>query len=264
MTPTDYIHHLVLSHTNIAPDADGLADILAADAETRALFSRTTPPVAEKPPQAVVDVGSLLSFVDGVGSQERDDVLYSVQLAQRGASGTYNRFTQTRQWYGKYVDILEKVGWTVEQIAFTRHDQSEGEVRMDKASLAVIAAIATQNQLAVLKESVAALTALAEADGTIRLFDFHTLSEMSGNFQIGAVQKSENNALSMALGAFYFSGADARRKLLFFSWGSKDVAFWTAAQKMTLNTNLYAGHRNLVREKLGAAASDFISGLELG
>ena len=224
MTTTAFIQNLVLSDKNIDHGIGAPPDILATDLGTRAIFSRKSPPTAKtkKPPQAMVDAGSLLSFVDGVNSQEQDDVLYAIQLAQRGASGAYNRFTQTRQWYGKYVGILEQLGWTVEQMAFTRHDQSEGEVRMDQASLAVIAAIPTQNQLAVLKESVTALTSLAEEDGTIRLFDFHTLSEMSGNFQIGAVQK------------------------------------------MTLNTDLYAGHRDLVREKLGAAAADFISALALG
>ena len=54
---------------------------------------------------AKVNVGSLMSFVEGVSEQEKNDVLYSVQLAQRGASGSFDRFTQTQSWYQKYVEI---------------------------------------------------------------------------------------------------------------------------------------------------------------
>ena len=136
-----------------------------------------------------------MSFVEGVSEQEKNDVLYSIQLAQRGASGTYDRFTQTQFWYQKYVEILENLGWATEQFAFTRFDQTEGEFRMDQAALAIITAIATQNQLAVLQESVAALSKLAEDDGTIQLFDFHSSMEGSGNFQLGAVQRTPNGAL---------------------------------------------------------------------
>lgn len=214
--------------------------------------------------EAKVNVGSLLSFADGIPSQERDDVLYSVQLAQRAASGAHDRFTQTRAWYQTYVEVLENLGWATEQFAFSLFDQRQGEFRMDQAALAIITAIATQNQLAVLQQSVAALAKLAEDDGTIRLFDFHSSMQGSGNFQLGAVQRSDNGALSMALGAFYFRTVDERRRFLFFKWGARQVNFWTAAQRMTLNTDFYARRRADVIAKLDVDASKFISDLKLG
>lgn len=215
-------------------------------------------------PDAVVDVGSLLCFVDGVPAQEREDILYSVQLAQRGASGAFDRFTETQAWYGKYVEILENLGWATEQMAFSRFDQSEGQFRMDQAALAIITAIASQNQLAVLQESVSALSKLAEDDGSISLFDFHSSTQGSGNFQLGAVQRSENGALTMALGAFYFRSVDERRRFLFFKWGAREVHFWTAAQRMTLNTTFYARRRADVLARLEADAPRYIADLKFG
>lgn len=214
-------------------------------------------------PEAKVDVGSVLSFVDGLSGQEKDDVLFSVQLAQRGASGAFDRFTETRSWYQKYVEILENLGWATEQMAFSRFEQAEGEFRMDKAALAIVAAIATQNQLAVLQEAMNALDALAEDDGTISLFDFHSSLQGSGNFQLGAVQKSANGAVSMALGAFWFRSADERRRFLFFKWGSQEVNFWTAAQRMTFNTRFYERVRDDVVAKLDDGRK-FIGELKLG
>ncbi|MDM0085723.1 N-acetylmuramoyl-L-alanine amidase [Variovorax sp. J31P179] len=231
-----------------------------AKATTRSLRSAVTTPPAD----AKVDVGSLISFVDGLSEQEKDDVLYSVQLAQRGASGAFDRFTQTRSWYQAYCEILENLGWATEQFAFTHFDQSEGEFRMDQAALAIITAIATQNQLAVLQQSVAALAKLTEEDNTIRLFDFHSSLEGSGNFQLGSAQRASNGAISMAIGAFYYRGVDDRRRFLFFKWGSNQVNFWSAAQRMTFNSHFYARRRDEVIAKLDADAPKFISSLNLG
>jgi hypothetical protein len=260
MSVERYIETLQLADRNLAPTRPrGFGTALG---ETRSIRTvETAPPNLQV---AAVDVGSLVSFVGGVNPQERDDVLFSVQLAQRGASGAFDRFTQTQSWYGIYVEILETLGWTVEQLAFARYEKDQGELRMDKAALELIMAIATQNQLTILTQAVKALEALAEDDDTIELFDFHTTAKVSGNFQLGAVQKASNDALAMVLGAFHFKATDARRRFLFFSWGAQALDFWTAAQKMTLNTTLYARHRDSVQRKLGENADDYIAELTLG
>ncbi len=259
MSVDRYIETLTLSTANVA--------VARRRPVRRGPVTRGAPVAGEAIPpslQAAVDVGSLMSFVEGVGPSDKQDVLLSVQLAQRGASGKYDRFEQTESWYQKYVEILEQLGWVGEQFAFAKYEQHQGELRMDQAALAIITAIATQNQLSVLKEAVDALAKLAEDDGTIRLFDFHSSAQASGNFQIGAVQKSDNGALSLALGAFYFRSNDARRRFLFFSWGAQQVNFWTGAQKMTLNQEFYAGRREAVARKLGDTADEYIEDLVLG
>lgn len=260
---TVYVRDLRLPAADAMPGAErvrAVPGVAATAARRRRSASAQLAPAAD----AKVDVGSLLSFVEDVGEQDKSDVLYSVQLAQRGASGAFDRFTESQSWYRKYIEILENLGWATEQMAFSRFDQREGELRMDQAALAIITAIATQNQLAVLRESVAALAKLADDDGTIRLFDFHSSMQGSGNFQLGAVQRAANGALSMALGAFYFRSVDDRRRFLFFKWGSKDVNFWTAAQRMTLNTDFYARRRADVLARLEADAPKFIADLRLG
>ena len=247
-----YIHNLPLPKVQPFPGS------------RRAAGRRRSVPAAATGPEASVDVGSLLCFVDGVPAQDKEDVLYSVQLAQRGASGAFDRFTETRAWYRKYTEILENLGWALEQMAFSQFDQSEGDFRMDKAALAIITAIASQSQLAVLQESVAALSKLAEGDGAISLFDFHASTQDSGNFQLGAVQRSANGSLTMALGAFYFRSVDERRRFLFFKWGAREAHFWTAAQRLTLNTDFYARRRAEVLARLEADSPQYIAGLKLG
>ncbi|MBM4258888.1 MAG: hypothetical protein FJ147_23665 [Deltaproteobacteria bacterium] len=81
---------------------------------------------------------------------------------------------------------------------------------------------------------------------------------------LGAVQRSENGAISLALGGFYFRSVDERRRFLFFKWGSQKVNFWTGAQRMTLNTEFYARRRADVLARLEADAPNFIANLKLG
>src|SRR5262249_40998118 len=58
--------------------------------------------------RAAVNAGSILSFVSGVKANEKSDVLYSTQFAQRAASAQHNRYRASRKWYETYVDVLER------------------------------------------------------------------------------------------------------------------------------------------------------------
>lgn len=213
--------------------------------------------------KAAIDVGSILSFADDLDVEQQSDVLYSVQLAQRVADTAFNRFAETKSWYGKYNEVLEAVGWVTEQFAFSGQGQVEGKFRMDKAALGVVAAIATGNQLQMVTASIAALEKLAETDDAIALFEKYAATDYSGNFQIGSAQRGEKGLISLAMGAFYFRATARQKKFLFLDWGGNEINFWTAAQKMTLNVSIYGKVREIVSKKLGMDALTYIKGLEI-
>jgi hypothetical protein len=241
-----------------------LATPWAADAARRGDGAETDHPLQGSDKlRAAVDGGSIVSFVAGLNAEQMSDVLYSTQLAQRAASAKFDRFAATREWYGAYIDVLDRLGWVGEGLAFSQRDTSAGQFSMDKAALDVIATVAAGNQLAILVRTLDTLKKLGEGDRPLRIFDLQAMQELSGNFQIGAAQKAENGATSMALGAFHFRASDNRGKFLFFSWGAKAVEFWTAVRKMTLNDALYGTHRDAVIARLKADAADYIDALEI-
>jgi hypothetical protein len=254
-----YVHELVLAELN------GLPPLVKPAAKRAVTRKKKLQGVAVDSSEygAAVNVGSLVSFVDGISAQERGDVLSSLQLAQRGASGAFDRFTNTREWYRKYLEILENLGWTADQFAFTAFDQADQEFQMDHAALAIIAAIATQNQLAILKASLDALAKLKDDSDALRLFESNSVLEGSGNFQLGAVQKTAQGAIALALGAFYFKSSDHRRRVLFFKWGHRSLNFWTSAQRMVLNTEIYALRRAEIEARLSADSARYIAELKL-
>ena len=213
--------------------------------------------------RAAVNAGSILSFVADLTPEEKSDVLFSTQFAQRAASAKHDRFGRTDDWYRVYIEVMERLGWTGEGFAFTQRLSSSGEFRMDKSALDVIATIATGNQLAILVKALDTMKSLAEEDGAIRVFELQAVAELSGNYQLGAVQRAENGALALALGGFRFRTDDRRRRVLFWKWGSEEIEFWAAAQKMTLNAKHYTDLRRTVAERLGAEASAYIVGIDI-
>jgi len=250
----------------IAHDA-GLLDLRLPERTAKAL--RRDGPGASRGPEAVdeklraaVNAGSIISFVAGVTRQEKSDVLFSTQVAQRAASAKFDRFTATQDWYRFYSDVLERLGWVGESFAFTERDSTAGKFSMDKSALDIIAEIATGGQLAILVKTVDTLKKLADDDRALTIFDLQALRELSGNFQIGAAQRADNGALSLAIGAFHFKTLDHHKRILFWQWGAESIHFWTAAGKKTLNSEFYAKHRQAVIEKL-KDATDYIAGLEI-
>jgi hypothetical protein len=260
MMITRYIDNLQLADLDLeGPRRRGPADEAGTATAAGSIAAHPLPSTLA----AAVNVSSILSFVDGIAPERKEDVLFSVQLATRAASAKFDRFAEPRAWYGVFVEILETVGWVAEQFAFVQSEQSEGEFRMDKAALSVLTAIATGNQLTVLKESIDALGKLADDSGAITIFDFHSSTDMAGNFQVGSVEQGETGTLSMAFGGFFFRAADQRRKFLFFRWGKKEVNFWTSAEKMTFNLALYDLVRDKVKARLGERATSFIDEIPL-
>lgn len=213
--------------------------------------------------QAAVNAGSILSFVEGLSAQQVEDVLFSVQFAERAADGRANRFTQTRRWYEEYVDMLQNLGWVTEQFGFTQYDQGQEDLQMDAAVIRIIASIATAQGLGIVTQALDALEGLADDDKRIEIFDFYTSEDLSGNFQIGAVQKAPNGVLSLALGAFYFKAVDRKKKFLFFSWGRESVNLWAAAQKMTLNGTYYDNIRQVVKSRITADLTQSLAEIQL-
>ena len=221
------------------------------------------PPAIRDNLRAAVNAGSILSFVTGLSAEEIVDVLYSTQIAQRAASAKHDRFAATEDWYGSYVDVLERLGWAGEAFAFSEAKSASGKLQMDRAALDVIQAIASGGQLAILVKTMETLKKLGKNDRPLRIFDIQARQDLSGNFQIGAAQKGDNGAVSVALGAFRFRVSDNRGVFLFFGWGAEEVKFWTAVRKMTLNRDLYAVHRAAVIAKLKADAANHVDELSI-
>ena len=53
----------------------------------------------------------MVTFVDGLSGQQKEDVLNSTLLAQLTANRKHDRERDTGAWYDAYRGVLEQVGW---------------------------------------------------------------------------------------------------------------------------------------------------------
>jgi len=213
-------------------------------------------------PSAAVNAGGIVAFAAGVTDEEQEDVLYSMQLAQRAASGIADRYTEVQKWYSEYVRVLGETGWVLRSFNLNAQEVGQAQVEVAKAALEILAAAATGPQSAVLLAAIKALKGMANDDGFITLFEHYGAKGRVGNFQISDVQK-ENGKLTIVTGAFQIDMAERQEKFLFFTWQKKGVSVWGDATQASFNRAHYAELRDTVRQMLGKEAKKAIAALPL-
>ncbi len=213
-------------------------------------------------PSGFVDSGSLVSFVAGVGQQNQADVLNSTLLAQLAANKKYDREKDTVNWYAFYRNVIENVGWVVQEFQFEQYNVSGASVTTDKIVAEVLAAIATGNDLAVITSVLNAIKGLSRDDNRLVLFDHASHSSKNGNFQISSCAES-GGVVVMKIGAFYFSTTQNVDRVLWFDFSSSNSNIYKGAQAMTLNNDVYSQVRSTIVTKLGDNAKNFIANLDI-
>lgn len=220
------------------------------------------PTADPRQPSGFVDNGSLVTFLAGVDRQSQADVLNSMLLAQLAANKKFDRENDTVGWYGFYHDVLENLGWVVQQFAFSKYEVAGASVTVDKVVLEVLTAIATENGAAVAKAAIDAMNALSSDDQRFTLFQQSSHSAQNGNFQVSNCS-TDGGVLKMSLGAFYFSSTRVDTQFLFFGWSTSDTTIYRSGQSIILDRDVYAQVRQSVVAKLGDHAKTFVDDLDI-
>lgn len=264
-----YIATLTLSQDDrlaaLRPDAEAFLSPEARRDGGIAELPQPSPALvpAPAPVRAAVTGAALIGFVDGLTGEEQQDVLYSHQLAERAADAAHQRHTAPADWYRAYDAVLNRIGWAGEGTATAAHAAEGDTLSLDKSALDVIGTIATGGQLAILVKALEALKGLGAGDRAVKIFELQALAQQSGSFQLGAVQRSDGGALSMAYGAFHFEAVKASKGFLFFRHKSDEVRVWAGAARRVLNRDHYSHYRQAIIDKLSADAQDYIADLPI-
>jgi hypothetical protein len=190
--------------------------------------------------------------------------LNSTLLAQLAANFAFDRENQTVQWYQKYIEVLENVGWVLQGFAFAKFNSASASFTMDKVVLNIIAAIATGSQLAVVAPTLDALRKADQGDKALTILDTGGSSGPAGNFQISGVTIDSDKNTAMTLGSFYYKATENRTRFLFWEWKSTSVNMYYSSQSITLNDQIYAMVRTEVVKKLGDNAKKYIAEIKIG
>lgn len=211
---------------------------------------------------AAVDAGSLVSFVGGISGLHKSDVLNSTLLAQLAATKQYDRYTQTRQWYEFYTNVLANVGWVMPGFVYRRYEPSGSSLILSDAVIKILSAIATGDEMKVVMEALSGLRDNPNNEGPLVLFDHQSFPEQLGTFQVFPVSVDRGDVV-MALAALEFQAEKHVTRFLWWSWTSMNVKLFESAQKGVLNEDIYSQVRQDVIDKLGDNAKKFIHDIEI-
>lgn len=209
-----------------------------------------------------VDSGSLVSFVAGLTRQQKSDTLNSTLLAQLAANKQYDRERQPREWYAYYREVLENVGWVVQEWDFTEFQTGGSTVSVYDTVIKVLGAIATGNQLAIVIATMDALNDLPEEDDRVVLFETESHSQNQGAFQVSSAEDSDG-VVVMRISAFHFQTTETVTRLLWLRFSGSSTSFYQGAQTINLNEDVYAIVRRDVLQKLGDRAVNFVRNLDI-
>ncbi|HEX6334289.1 MAG TPA: hypothetical protein VFZ78_08670, partial [Flavisolibacter sp.] len=91
-----------------------IKDLAIADPVAAFPRSRSLSAVAEDVEQSFINDKSIVSFVSGVSSQARKDILNATLLAQLAAKKKYPDDLQVLEWYREFINVLTTIGWNVQ------------------------------------------------------------------------------------------------------------------------------------------------------
>jgi hypothetical protein len=219
------------------------------------------PVVKDNQPGNFINAGSIVSFVSGVSADHQKAVLNSTLLAQLAAN-KFDREQDPTNWYKSYQDMLGYIGWVLQEFGFTQYQAPGDTFTMDKAILDIVAAIASQNELAAIKSAIDAAKALAAGDGRIALFDHSSSKGTSGSFQVGVASEA-GNAVAMKLGALYFNTQTNVTRVLFFTFSKNSTSLYKSSQAATLDMAIYEQVKADIEAKLGIIAKTHVQNIDI-
>lgn len=212
-------------------------------------------------PAAKVVAGSLVSFTSGLSGQQMDDVQNSTLLAQLAANEKFRDQKDAADWYKFYGEVLNKVGWIMQDLAFDEYKSHQASFKLSEVTLELLSALIGDDEelLTVVKST---LDSFAKSPEGLTLFKANSASGRHGSFQVLPCTVT-NGQVSLASIFAYFEAKNVSENYFFFTYNSEDVTLYKEAQVLTLNEEVYKTVRQEVINKLGTSASDFIKNLQI-
>ena len=213
--------------------------------------------------EGCVVAGAIQAFTANVSGQVKQDILNATLFAQLAANKHVDREENPVEWYKQYKNILEKIGFVVQQFEFNKYNSESQTFSMDKAVLDILKAGMSKSGKQVAEKAIDALGKLPGDDYSVRLFDNQSSSMNQGNFQIGACEQAQNGDVILGCGAFYFTAIQHMTRFLWWRWNSSHISMYQGYQTMVFNQGVYSQVRHTIANKLGTKVSTFVASIDL-
>jgi hypothetical protein len=206
------------------------------------------------------------AFTSALTGQDKQDVEYTTLAAQLNSDLVVKdnqSLNGMKAWFKNYASVMSNLGWIM-SFDWEKYDAGSAGLTIDKVVLKILAAVASQNGVAIAKAAMDALGDLADDSGRLKLFSNSTMSNEAGKFLLSVADK-QGEAISMGFGAFAMDFKTRDTSVLWVHWKSSDVHLYKDQKVATFNQDYYAkGARSALEAKMQGHAATYVDDLDLG
>jgi len=202
---------------------------------------------------------SLYFFEKGMPKQMKWDVLDSVLLAQLHANHEYSRFNQPIDWYKCYVEVLNNIGWAIQDFNFDELKSSDDLDTTKDVILNVLKAICTPDEISF---ASSVLDALKTDNDAFAIWNQNSNSNNKGNFKLGTAFV-EDKVPVLKMSAFYLTATQIDSRFLWSKWSDIHGNLFISTQAANLNEDTFAHIRADVKEKVVDVKNAYIRPLNI-
>jgi hypothetical protein len=210
--------------------------------------------------QAMIVGSDIVSFVEGVTPERREDIVNSSLLAQLVAKKKVSDATKIYDWYNAYFDVLTNIGWTVQDRGFATYTETSENFQAHEAILKVAASLLgpAATTLGVVKAALDALQSLSSDSPWITIFNRESKSTNTARFQVTLAETGKDDQFLVSLMAFGLEAKAMLTQVLFFKAWANEATLKHYSGKVTINPFVLSGAREQIRERIKSYTGEFL------
>ncbi len=210
-------------------------------------------------------VGSdIVSFVAGIDSGLREAVVNCSLLAQLAANRKVPAREDIRAWYEAYFDVLEHLGWAVQERGFSEHRETGDDFEANQAILSVAAVLLgpATTALAVVQSTLTAMKSMSEGPW-LTIFQQESQAARAARFQVTVAEPASNVGSKISLMAFVLDAKTMVTLVLFFKFRSMDVTLRHSSGKVTVEANVLAAVAPAVAKRVAEYTRSYVENIPI-
>jgi hypothetical protein len=211
--------------------------------------------------QAVVVGSGLVSFVSGVTPERREAIMNSSLLAQLVAKQRVADQTRVKEWYDQYFDVLENIGWIIQERNSAVYRESGTNLEVHQAIMSVATTLlgGAPTALALVRTTLEALR--KKNTPWITIFNRESQRASTAHFQVSLTREDPAGQFSVTLMAFGLEAKKTITQVLLFKVKKQDAVLRHYSGNVTINTRVLDSVREPLKAKLTAHANEYIAKL---
>lgn len=200
-------------------------------------------PEGDEEMNAAVVNNSVMSFVEGMTSLNKEYTRKSYLLASSYVSDVLRIARGTEAWYNEFINVMSSLGWIPVRSSFERVYTTRKGLSVQLAALNLVAATVASTFLsgplisALPKRVGEAIEALKQLPASFELFKRNTTTHEGGDFGLASCSETAGE-VSMVLVTYSSHGVSKQWGMPFLEWDSASVEAFSGRTCLVLNSSV--------------------------